>query len=130
MANDVTDEKLIKSVITKMRYENPVKGNSILINESVCSQKKKCQIMFSLCCYTYYLLSFRQVKCSILDIKYTFFLYIILNIKFIIWYSLLRMSKKYAVQSHVSILINKIQSIVRNYSYDKKKKYNNLFLRE
>ena len=27
MANDVTDEKLIKSVITKMRYENPVKGN-------------------------------------------------------------------------------------------------------
>ena len=30
-----------KSVATKIQYENPVKGNSILINESVCSQKKK-----------------------------------------------------------------------------------------
>ena len=37
------------------------------------------------------------VKCSIFDIKSTFFLYIILNIKFIIWYSLLGMSKKYAI---------------------------------
>ena len=53
--------------------------------------------MFSLCCYTDYFLSFRWVKCSILDIKSTFFLHIILNIKFIIWYSLLGMSKKYAV---------------------------------
>jgi len=33
---------------------------------------------------------------SILDIKFTFFLHIILIIKFIIWYSLLEMSKKYA----------------------------------
>ena len=30
-----------KSVATKIQYENPVKGNSILINESVCSEKKK-----------------------------------------------------------------------------------------
>ena len=33
--------RLNKSVATKIQYENPVKGNSILINESVCSQKKK-----------------------------------------------------------------------------------------
>ena len=34
-------------------------------------------------------------------------------------------------QSNVSILVNITQSIVRNYSYDKKNnKYNNLFLRE
>ena len=34
-------------------------------------------------------------------------------------------------QSHVSILVNETQSIVRNYSYDKKNyKHNNLFLRE
>ena len=34
-------------------------------------------------------------------------------------------------QSHVSILANKTQSIVRSYFYNKKNyKYNNLFLRE
>ena len=30
-----------KSIATKIQYENPVKGNSILINESVYGPKKK-----------------------------------------------------------------------------------------
>ena len=33
--------RLINSVVTKMRYEDLVKGNKILINKSVCNQKKK-----------------------------------------------------------------------------------------
>ena len=61
--------------------------------------------MFFLC-YIDYFLSFRYVKCSILDIKSTFFQHIILNIKFIIWNSHLVMSKKYAVPIS-SIYINK-----------------------
>ena len=58
-------------------------------------KKKLDHVLFML----YRLFSFISivVKCSIFDIKSTFFLYIILNIKFIIWYSLLGMSKKYAV---------------------------------
>ena len=32
--------RLNKSVATKIQYENPVKGNSILINGSVFSEKK------------------------------------------------------------------------------------------
>ena len=33
--------RLNKSVVTKMRYKDPVKGNKILINKSVCNKKKK-----------------------------------------------------------------------------------------
>ena len=102
--------RLNKSVATKIQYENPVKGNSILINEVYIVKKKKKLLhhvlvillyklfsFISIYCYTNYFLSFQQVKCSILDIKSTFFLHIILYIKFIIWYSLLGMSKKHTV---------------------------------
>ena len=59
---------------------------------------------------------------------YFFFLHIILNIKFIIWYNLLGIFEKYAVPYYVSILVNKTQPIVRSYLYDTKNyKYDNLF---
>ena len=32
--------RLINSVVTKMRYEDSIKGNRILINKSVCNKKK------------------------------------------------------------------------------------------
>ena len=83
---------------------------------------------FSLCCYINYFLSFQLVKCSILEIKSTFFFTFFLNIKFIIGYNLLGIFEKYAVPSYVSILVNKTQPIVRSYSCDTKNyKYDNLF---
>ena len=48
MVNDVTNEKAQQSVVTKMRYEDPVKGNKILINKSVCNKKKLDHVLLML----------------------------------------------------------------------------------
>ena len=61
-----------KSIATKIQYENPVKGNSILINESVCSQKNNFNHVLFM--FLYRLFSFISIsEVSILDIKFTFF---------------------------------------------------------
>ena len=48
MTNNVTNEKAQQSVVTKMRYEDPVKGNKILINKSVCNKKKLDHVLLML----------------------------------------------------------------------------------
>ena len=51
--------RLNKSTATKIQYENPVKGNSILINESVCSQKNNFNHVLFL--FLYILFSFISI---------------------------------------------------------------------
>ena len=57
MTNNVTNEKAQQSVVTKMRYEDPVKGNKILINKSVCNKKKLDHVLLML----YWLFSFISI---------------------------------------------------------------------
>ena len=61
----------------------------------VVKKKKLDHVLFML---LYRLFSFISIgEVLILDIKSTFFLRIILNIKFTMWYSFLGISKKYAI---------------------------------
>ena len=53
--------RLINSVVTKMRYEDPIKSNSILINESVYGQKKKKLLDHVLFLLLYKLFSFISI---------------------------------------------------------------------
>ena len=39
---------LNKSVVTKIRYEDPVKDNKILINKSICNKKKLDHVLLML----------------------------------------------------------------------------------
>ena len=66
--------KLNKSVATKIQYEDPVKSNSILINESVYGQKKKKLLDHVLFLLLYKLFSFISIG-EVFNFRHKFYLF-------------------------------------------------------